>query len=366
MAPAGASGPQADAAGRERAAGRLEIRVSSDSSFLQRRLPIEIRDSDQQLVEALRGDRPAVALAPGLYSVSAVLEDGAVHQRHVHIQPGTTERVEFTPREAAPLAFSVAEEGVILRGGVRGIGDGGAAGDEAVVVEPVGGAREVSRQDGRWVFAPRGGLESVPFARVTTPSERFEVSLPVNPQGHYPLNSCEVEARPGRRSLRLRVRLAPERRVASALERMVESGHVAHSAAVAQEAMELLSQKYQDPVGAAFGGLLLHRLGRLEARSRWLERLARSFPWLPDGQVLFAALLARSDDGDERRRGLDLLLAAAPRRMMFADGLSLALDLLRRWPDKSRPEERQRLLGEISPVAARARWHATVLTVKKE
>jgi hypothetical protein len=340
-----------------RSDGRLEIQVRSQPWFLAENLPIEIRDSNQELVESLPGHRRSVALAPGLYSVSAVLEDGAVHRRHVHIRPGETERVEL----AADLrAAAKSLRGIVLRSGGRG------AEADDVALELFDGAREVSRQAGRWVFAAGDDLTAVPFARLTTSTERFDVSLPVNPQGGYPENSCEVQARMGRHGLRVRVRLAPERTVASTLERMVESGHMGHSATVAKEAIGLLLDKHRDPVGAAFGGLLLHRLGRLEARPQWLENLACSFPWLPDGRVLLAALLAGSEDPEERRRGLGLLLEAAPRRMMFADGLALALDLLRRWPGGERSEERRRVLDEVSPVAARTQWSATVLTVKTQ
>lgn len=355
----GPSESAAEATGGERADGRLEIALRSDSWFLTQNLPIEIRDGRQELIKSIRGDEPSVELAPGLYSVSAILEDGSLHRRHVHIRPGETERVELVAERQTRRRAKGALRGV--RGGADETSRGG------VVLELFGGAREASRRNRRWILEPDGDLERVPYARLETATEVVEVSLPVNPNGHDgPQRSCELEAWTERNRLEVRVRMAPGRQVASAIERMVETGFMGASAALAKEALQLLLEKYEDPVGAAFGGLLLDRLGRLESQPRWLENLAGSFPWLPDGRILLAALLARSDDGAERRRGLDLLLAAAPQRMMFADGLSLALDLLRRWPDGSRRQERFRVLDEISHAAARAQWQATVLTLRME
>jgi len=129
------------------------------------------------------------------------------------------------------------------------------------------------------------------------------------------------------------------------------------------QASRLLADKYEDPAAATLGGLTLHRLGHLTERADWVENLARDFPWLPDGQVLLAALLLEHADRDELNRGLQLLLAASQRRPMYTDGISLMMELLRRWPDEgSEPSRRARLQG-LAGTTKDLDWNAVSLTV---
>jgi hypothetical protein len=133
-----------------------------------------------------------------------------------------------------------------------------------------------------------------------------------------------------------------------------------------REAADLLFHKYRDPPAAALGALTLHRLGHLEDRRQWIQNLAHGFTWLPDGSLLLAALLKDDPDQGERRRGLDVLLDATGRRPLYTDGLSLALELLRRWPATEGKEERYQRIDELASYAATAMWDALTLTTVEE
>jgi hypothetical protein len=106
----------------------------------------------------------------------------------------------------------------------------------------------------------------------------------------------------------------------------------------------------------------LHRFGRLHEKQDWVENLSRDFDWLPDGRILCAALLQRDDDASERDRGLDLLLNATERRPLYTDGLSLGLELLRRWPGEERSAERRERLERLAEYSAAADWESIALT----
>jgi len=136
--------------------------------------------------------------------------------------------------------------------------------------------------------------------------------------------------------------------VANALQNMMASGYVLDAAGVADQAVELLGAKYQDPTGAALGGLILLKTGRLARWTSWIENLARDFGWIADGKVLLASLLAKEDD--ERGRALELAMEASQQRLLFSESFSLLLDLLRRW---SKGEERDRRHQAIKGMLSR-------------
>ena len=329
--------------------GKLRIDIDSPSYLLKSNFPVEIRNDKHALVKTVSGGR-TVDLKPGLYSVNVVLEDGRAHRKVVQVRSGETEPVQF---KADPPAQQEDNAGMLLRG-PRG---GPAVG---VSVSEVEGARVISSSDTEITFGPVPNLRRVPVARLTLATSVREVSLPVNPRGHGKDGQCTVTAIS---EDRVQVSLSPHRTVSSTLEQMVRSGKLMQGAELATTARDLLQSKYQDPVGAAYGGLLLQRLGRLTSRESWVRNLARDFAWLPDGRVLLAWLLARSEEAAERAQGLDHLLRASGQRMMFADGFSLSLELLRRWPDEARQAEREQRLAASSAIAAAMDWDAGVMSV---
>ncbi len=223
-------------------------------------------------------------------------------------------------------------------------------------------AREV---DDGWVFTPDAQVDDVPTARFRLGDPvPWVVSLALNPaeRGEDELRRCRVRVRQvAGEPDRPVATFSHERRVSRLIEGVVRH-HQLGSADMIREASELLLHKYHDPPAAALGGLTLHRLGRLHGRQDWVENLARDFPWLPDGQVLCAALLMRDDDPAERDRGLDLLLAATRQRPLYTDGLSLATDLLRRWPGDAHERARTHRLEGLADLACTADWDAVMLT----
>jgi len=124
--------------------------------------------------------------------------------------------------------------------------------------------------------------------------------------------------------------------------------------------------KYSDPASAALGGLTLHRYGRLRERQDWIENLARDFAWIPDGRILLAALLMNDRDDHDRARGLGLLVDATESRPLYTDGMALATDLLRRWPDPDRKDERAERLERLAAYACVTDWDSVPLVTGRE
>jgi hypothetical protein len=67
------------------------------------------------------------------------------------------------------------------------------AGAPPVELESIENAERIPSEQ-RMVFVPTQELRAVPHARLVTVGGTFDVSLPVNPIGNFPLNSCEIEA----------------------------------------------------------------------------------------------------------------------------------------------------------------------------
>ncbi|MGH1543097.1 MAG: hypothetical protein ACRBHB_21945 [Arenicella sp.] len=72
--------------------GTLNVQIDSDSMYFRRNVPIEIRDHRMRLIQKTEQDR-LFKLAPGLYQVSAVLEDGQEHKHFVKLRKGETENI---------------------------------------------------------------------------------------------------------------------------------------------------------------------------------------------------------------------------------------------------------------------------------
>jgi hypothetical protein len=196
---------------------------------------------------------------------------------------------------------------------------------------------------------------------------RWEVSLPLNPEGAEPvLRQCRVRVETTAVVPRLEVGFGDRRRVCRMLVGMLRAHGVAGGAEMLDTAAGLLLSKYSDPAAAALGGLTLHRFGRLQERQSWVENLSRDFGWLPDGRILCAALLQRDEDPTERARGLALLLDATAVRPLYTDGLSLGSELLRRWPGEDAMTLRTQRLTGLAVFSAGADWESVALTTRAE
>jgi hypothetical protein len=332
--------------------GRLQVEVKADSYFLASHLPVVVRDAHGAVVRRLTSGATE-PLPAGLYSVAAVTPDGEGAVKHAHIEEAKTTTVTF---EAPPAVAGPAARGRLLMELARL--------DEPVQLESADGCELADHDAVRWVFVPHDRLSGVPWAIFLIGDRRVRMSLPLNPNGVYPLNSCQVDVVTTGHRTGLRMSFPPERRVTRLVDGLVRHGEITAGVGVLEQASELLCYKYSDPPGAALGGLTLDRMGLLSTRSAWVENLARSFPWLPDGQVLLASLLRHAPSPEEQRRGLGLLLTAASELPLYTDGLSLMMELLRRWPDEASKNERHDLLDKLADHSAYADWDSVNLSVE--
>lgn len=370
--------------------GTLHVSFDSKSVFLAHHLPVEIRDREHRLVQQLVGGQGA-ELAEGLYSVSAILESGARQTMLAHVRAESRTELTFgraddqstTPgrdpiaelHETRSVSRMVAREKPRSRLRLRDIailpdGDhgGGPRRSPAIEIQVSPGLEGAQAGSGGARFDLRIASQgsTPPWIRVRTGNEDLLLALPLSL--HAAASSCTVRVSRPRRTgsaAQIQVTLPAERRVVGALHAMVTTGKLGPGLALAKEASELLASKYSDPAGAAYGGLLLNRFGELRERTAWVENLAKDFPWLPDARILLAALLARSGDAEQRRRGLAALLDAVwIRPTVFSEALSLASTLLRRWPGGEREQERMEALGELAPLLARMDRTSTFTLVR--
>jgi len=357
----------------------VTVQFKSSSYLLAETSPIEIRDSNLNLVEQLRHGQQ-VELDDGLYEISAVLQDGQKHRRLVHLQGGSREEVVLDAQEAMQLVHPPPPRVKMTSSPEAESGHGsfpdltaGAGSDTAMTDLNLGpyepeGPIELVESDGAvlresrttvaggssWFFEPSPDLDTVPRAYFRIHGRKIAISLPVNPESHYPLNACEVVTKANAGALEVRAWISPERTVASTMQHMLASGYLLHAARIASEAIELLRSKYQDPTGALLGALLLQKIGQLEPRRSWVENLARDFDWLNDGKVLLALLLSREEA--QQDEALTLVLRASKKPMMFTESYSLLLNLLRRWPWPYREDERHKALESLAMMTPYINW----------
>ena len=348
------------------ATGTLVVRYSSGSMLLTDAMPIEIRDHHHALVRVVTGPETRVALTPGLYSVTAILENGERDTRVVDVQLGRTESIEFAvPADEVylqrPIAGRVALRGLVEVGPIPGTAARGQrdafAIDATTLLAASSPGLELAREgDGVVEVGLRAELDAVAWITVLRGDELTWLALPISRHGPE-TRGCTLRFDASGRAPR--IELPPARRVTRALHGMIESGKLGPAIELADHSAALLASKYQDPIGAAYGGLMLQRFGALDRHAAWVENLARDFAWLPDARILLASVLAKRDPA----RGLAALLDATREpRTVFSDALSLALSLLRRWPgDDGRCEAR---LAELAPAVARCDFSSPYSTLR--
>ena len=192
---------------------------------------------------------------------------------------------------------------------------------------------------------------SIPLNTTRFPAGRRECIVSVVRE--HGQDRLRLSSPPGRDRLALITGLLLHNVASSAIEAIRAAG--SELEIESNNELALSGQRLSDPAASALSCLTLHRLGLLEDRSI-VERLARDFKWIPDGQILYAALLMKDSRESERARGLRTLLAASRERPFYTDGLSLALELLRRWPDDSEPllSERMSRLERLAGLWATA------------
>ncbi len=330
--------------------GRLRVRVDDQSYFLSTSLPFVVRDARLAVVRRGVTGQPDLELVPGLYSVEAITPRGRSMTELVQVGVGETSELVVTEDSGR-------EEDPQPAPGSRG-------GGQAELLATQGCALTVRDASG-WEFGPDQTLLAVPTATFDVDGRQWVVALPLNPVARRPEEAtCRVEVGTDPGASWLGIRFSPKRRVGRTLDGLLRHHEVMSSGALLDEASELLLHKYSDPAAAALGGLTLQRLGQLRQRQRWVENLAEDFEWIPDGRVLLAGLLML--ERADLDRGLDLLLAATSERPMYTDGLSLATELLRRWPGEERKDERMARLGALAEYSCVADWEAVALTTRSD
>jgi hypothetical protein len=92
----------------------------------------------------------------------------------------------------------------------------------------------------------------------------------------------------------------------------------------------------------------------------WVENLARSFDWLPDGKVIFARLLY--DNESDRSQALQLAIQASAQRMLYSESYSILLDLLRRWPEATDDMARRQAVDRLASQSSYMDWGSICLS----
>jgi hypothetical protein len=349
--------------------GVLEVSLRLDAK-LEKKPFVEVRDSSLQLVE--RSSNRSFNLPEGLYEVSAVLEDGQKHSALVQVasdtstpvvlEAGNTLEAERSAWVSAPPSLSQSRpftqfsESVIESPPIPSEVD--------VQFLECKGATLLRSSRNQWTFDCKKASDQVPTATFAIGSRQVLISLPVSPSDFGPSNSCTVRADHHCEDVHLDAWISPERTLANAMQNMLASGRYIEAAHVAEQAIDLLRSKYQDPTGAVLGALILQKVGRLQRLQSWIENLVRDFPWLPDAKVLLASLMV--DEGNIENAVI-LLIQASKQRMLLSESFSLLLDLLRRLPGaKTRENEQRKAIGRLTLVSPYIDWQSTCLNHYKE
>lgn len=365
--------------------GRLSVTVDTPSQLLGDTWTFEVRDARMRRAGIIRRQQ-SLELDPGLYRVSAVLEDGGEHEEIVEVHAGANSVAHFVAKPAGPgieaQSASTAEDpaerwllgdadtaagamrGLLpsdrfelsaamaqVRSATRSRPIAGVDAGPGVRLEPAGTAR--------WqVYAQTAGAH---WARVALGARTWRVSLPTAaPGATRPSVELSLSARSD--TWHPQARMAAWRTVASSLQELLGTGRMEHAFAVADRAAMLLADKYQDPVGAILGALLLQRTHQLERHRGWLDHLARQFPWWADATILSAVLDGDSADPAIRRRGLAVLLDPTLPRPCFTESHSLRLDSLRRWRDPDSASDRAAALQALTERYGDVDWDALTFT----
>ncbi len=359
--------------------GQLSVSLSSASMFLQDHLAFDVRDSAHRPVGPRMRGPQTLDLAPGLYSVDAVHEDGSRWSAVTQVRPRTTTEVHLfgssEKKQPGPRSAWVNRAQPAWPVDLQFLGSGGlescpAEGPEFAASSE--GVRCVPNADGSFDAEVGRGSALPAWACFTRKGEALVVMLPVNtPVWTHDTVASRATIRFLERShLRAVVELDERRRVLIALRSRVERGMIGEASELARDATALLLEKYSDPVGAAFGALFLHRIKHLDAQADWVANLANGFPWLRDAQILRASLQARGSAAEREeafarlRDGLIgfrvALFAGTVPYFLFSEAFSLALSLLRRWPaDDEHRDEREELILRFAPLANRYDYGST-------
>ena len=106
----------------------------------------------------------------------------------------------------------------------------------------------------------------------------------------------------------------PPNQTAQAILGYLTSGSIRAARQVAESAEEILYAKVTDPVAAAIGGYYLLRVHDLPRLHNWPLNLNQWMPWLPDGAIIRAWQLIRTQQQEE---AIDEAALAAARKALL-------------------------------------------------
>lgn len=374
--------------------GEIVVR-SSEESTTEASATFVVKDD--KFSEVDRGTLGApLSLPPGLYSVETFAPSGAQLSQLVRVEKGTLAEVQL--EEAAPSASNRSRP-TARRGGrshrslkaisreelgdslvdaradsdlLAALPPGGLlaepAESEPVTIDTGHGWLSAVTTDTGWRFTPKDTIDAVPVVRVIRGEQAWDVSLPLNPAGYDLTRDCTIDlidVPADSTATPFVVGIPAERGVAHFIEGQLNRSTLSADTSALDEATTLLRSKYDDPAAAALAGLTLNRFGLLLERAEWVENLAGDFDWLTDARILLAALLRDDEQRTKRDRGLRMLLTAATERPLYADGLSLALDLLQRWPDDGEAATRTAAIAAYGSLAAYTDWSSVSLVTRR-
>ena len=352
------------------ATGTLVVELQRDSWVLRDHLPFEIRNEKYVLVARAQPERP-IELAEGLYAVSLVLDTGERITRPAVVRRGQPTKVSLvapdrgTGRVCALIAPTEGTTPSELRAVFRRPNSVAPAPEPCWIADASTNLAVLHDPEQRLIGVRLTSPCTSP-AWVVVATERAALHLALPLSDHNECRDCTIELHRPHATGRVRVSVAlPARRSGRALFGLMDTGKIDLALSVARAACEGLAREHADPVCAVYGALVLERCEPLAQSPPWFEHLATDCAWLPDGKILQAALLSRSEASGERQRGHDLLLEATRiPNMVFADSFSLAIKLLRRWPaDDPGSEPRRARLAALAGISARFDFEHTFASV---
>ena len=132
------------------------------------------------------------------------------------------------------------------------------------------------------------------------------------------------------------------------------------------EAVDMLFQKFTNPLGAAGGAYILLGTDPVTRRRPWydwVENLMNYFPWLPDGAIQYAWLQLRQSPSEENRDRARKALITAFRRGLpyYTMGLQWMIDGLTLLGEDD--QEAQRMLRAVQQISWRSDTSQTFTSI---
>jgi hypothetical protein len=351
--------------------GQLSVDVDSTSFYFSNSSPVKIRDGMMRLIRYEENVRN-FDLEPGLYQVSAVLEDGHEHKSIVEIKPGQQSSVTIRKpeeligpdeRRKKRQLFKPYYETPNFTQKIESLDDNldqDTLTDVDVEIFEIKGAQIVRETNMLWILNCPTEINSVAIVKLRIGDNETIISLPTSKKGSGADNYCALRIDSSPSGAIASAWISPERTVANAFQNMLASGQILPAMSMADKAIELLRYKYSDPTGAVLGALILNKFGRLAERKSWVRNLARDFAWIPDGKILFAKL--KVNGRTDLDTALRLAIESSKQRILYTESYSILLDMLRRWPSEDDSAIRNEAIADLASHSPFVDWDSICLS----